>query len=208
MDVQALVGKAFEIGMVQIETEILALASAVAWLKPARVLEIGSDLGGTFYLWSQIATGTKISVDIPGGRFGRAEAREARGRMASFSQGCRLIDGDSHEPSTFETVAAGLDGARLDFLFIDGDHSEAGVRRDWEMYSPLVRPGGMAAFHDVNDTPRHRAQGCLVGRFWTALAGEKITISSGADWGGIGVVRMGGCRAGPGNSKSEARNSK
>jgi hypothetical protein len=114
MDVQALVGKAFEIGMVQIETEIFALASAVAWHRPAHVLEIGSDLGGTFYLWSQIATGTKISVDIPGGRFGRAEAREARGRMASFSQGCRLIDGDSHEPSTFEKVVAALDGARLD----------------------------------------------------------------------------------------------
>jgi hypothetical protein len=24
-----------------------------------------------------------------------------------------------------------------------------GVKKDWEMYSPLVRPGGMIAFHDI-----------------------------------------------------------
>jgi predicted O-methyltransferase YrrM len=37
----------------------------------------------------------------------------------------------------------------LDFLLIDGDHSEAGVRRDWEEWSPFVQPGGVAVFHDA-----------------------------------------------------------
>lgn len=37
----------------------------------------------------------------------------------------------------------------LDFLLIDGDHSEAGVRRDWEDWSPLVKAGGVVVFHDA-----------------------------------------------------------
>jgi predicted O-methyltransferase YrrM len=38
---------------------------------------------------------------------------------------------------------------KLDFLFIDGDHRYEGVRLDFEMYSPLVRGGGLVAFHDI-----------------------------------------------------------
>lgn len=33
-------------------------------------------------------------------------------------------------------------------LFVDGDHSYLGVKRDIELYSPRVIPGGFIAFHD------------------------------------------------------------
>jgi predicted O-methyltransferase YrrM len=36
----------------------------------------------------------------------------------------------------------------IDFLFIDGDHSEQGVTRDWNEWSQFVIPGGIVAFHD------------------------------------------------------------
>jgi cephalosporin hydroxylase len=36
----------------------------------------------------------------------------------------------------------------IDFLFIDGDHSYQGVLTDWLLYAPLVRSGGIIAFHD------------------------------------------------------------
>jgi len=36
-----------------------------------------------------------------------------------------------------------------DFLFIDGDHSYGGVKKDFEMYSPLVKKGGLIVFHDI-----------------------------------------------------------
>jgi predicted O-methyltransferase YrrM len=38
---------------------------------------------------------------------------------------------------------------KVDFLFIDADHSYEGVKKDFEMYSPLVRKGGIIAFHDI-----------------------------------------------------------
>jgi hypothetical protein len=37
----------------------------------------------------------------------------------------------------------------IDLLFIDGDHTEEAVRRDWDLFSPHVRPGGHVAFHDA-----------------------------------------------------------
>lgn len=39
-------------------------------------------------------------------------------------------------------------GFGVGLLFIDADHSYEGVRRDFESWSPLVRPGGIVAFHD------------------------------------------------------------
>jgi len=36
----------------------------------------------------------------------------------------------------------------IDLLFIDADHSEAAVREDFELYAPLVRPGGLILMHD------------------------------------------------------------
>lgn len=37
----------------------------------------------------------------------------------------------------------------LDFLMIDGDHSHAAVRRDWEDWSRFLKEGGVAVFHDA-----------------------------------------------------------
>ena len=46
-------------------------------------------------------------------------------------------------------AAQKLGGAELDFLFIDGDHSYAGVKQDFEKYSGYVKRGGLIAFHDI-----------------------------------------------------------
>ena len=39
--------------------------------------------------------------------------------------------------------------SEIDFLLIDGDHSEAAVRRDWDDWSRFVVPGGIVLFHDA-----------------------------------------------------------
>lgn len=42
---------------------------------------------------------------------------------------------------------------RIDFLFIDGDHSFEGVTRDWDDWTPHVRVGGRVALHDARVFP-------------------------------------------------------
>ena len=41
----------------------------------------------------------------------------------------------------------------IDFLFIDGDHREEAVERDWLDWSRFVREGGVVAFHDARLFP-------------------------------------------------------
>lgn len=38
---------------------------------------------------------------------------------------------------------------QIDLLFIDGDHSYDGVKRDWDLFSPFVAPFGFVVFHDT-----------------------------------------------------------
>mgnify|MGYP003344852126 CR=1 FL=1 len=63
------------------------------------------------------------------------------------------------------------------------------VKQDYEMYSPLVKKGGYIAFHDINDTQRHRDRNVYVGKLWNELIGEKVEFNVHADWAGIGVIK-------------------
>lgn len=36
----------------------------------------------------------------------------------------------------------------LDVLYIDGDHTYEGVKADYELHAPMVKPGGVIFFHD------------------------------------------------------------
>jgi predicted O-methyltransferase YrrM len=52
--------------------------------------------------------------------------------------------------------AAACGHAPVDFVFIDGDHSEAGLLGDWRAWSPLVEREGIVALHDSRSTPERR----------------------------------------------------
>jgi|AntRauTorcE11897_2_1112592.scaffolds.fasta_scaffold01629_5 predicted O-methyltransferase YrrM len=60
------------------------------------------------------------------------------------------IIGDSHSSQTFKIVEEETNG-EVDILFIDGDHSEKGVIKDFELYSPLIKKGGFIVFDDYED---------------------------------------------------------
>jgi predicted O-methyltransferase YrrM len=57
-------------------------------------------------------------------------------------------------PNVHWHIAFSADVARawegqVDLVFIDGDHSEEGCATDWELWHPLVEPGGCVLFHDA-----------------------------------------------------------
>jgi predicted O-methyltransferase YrrM len=81
---------------------------------------------------------------------------------------------------------------KVDFLFIDGDHTYEGVKADFEMYSGLVRPGGLIVFHDIC---KHSEQiNCHVDRFWQEVKFERRALEFVHDWNqgilGIGVIEV------------------
>jgi predicted O-methyltransferase YrrM len=48
---------------------------------------------------------------------------------------------------------AAVGHGKVEFIFIDGDHTEAGLLADWHAWSGLVEPGGIVALHDSHSTP-------------------------------------------------------
>ena len=59
------------------------------------------------------------------------------------------IQGSSLNGETLGRVQAGLEGRPIDVLHIDGSHKAADVLQDYDLYSPLVRPGGLILMHDI-----------------------------------------------------------
>jgi cephalosporin hydroxylase len=185
-----------EIGIIQKREEIRWLFELVRAERPRVVFEIGLDDGGTFFLWSRAAAPDAhlLAVDSkPAGSFGMwSPFSLVRRGFAVGSQRVSLMMGsDSHSESTLRRVMALLGGRTIDFLFIDGDHSRDGVWQDVNMYSPLVAPGGLIAFHDISQNPADWTKG--VARFWQEFSAEHETqerVVSGDPGFGIGVYRV------------------
>ncbi len=130
-------------------------------------------------------------------------------RFPRPSLGIRLRDnertfyrvvGNSQIPSTRKLVEAlmQLHGrSQIDFLFIDGDHSDEGVRKDFALFAPLVREGGIVAFHDIADADWMREHDCYVYQLWSQVkadsswSAEELTKEPPEESGqvmGIGVL--------------------
>ena len=180
----------FRVRTVQMPEEITALARAVAALEPRVVLEIGTARAGTLLIWTSLASEEVITCDL------RDMSVQAPLLQALPPPGshCKvtLLSGDSHTPAFRERVLAALAGRPVDFLFIDGDHSEAGVEADYDDYHDLVRPGGIIAFHDiVEKQPYDSTQ---VHAFWERLKQrheyEEFVADPGQCGYGIGIIRV------------------
>jgi len=177
----------------QVRDEILELLKILNDdIKPKVMLEIGTANGGTLFLFSHVASrdATLISVDLSAGMFGGGYPVWKIPLYKSFAlsdQKIHLIRADSHSQSTLESAKSILNGKEIDFLFIDGDHMYEGIKKDFEMYSPLVKNGGIIAFHDIVPGPTENVGG--VPEFWQEIKSEYkyLEIVKGGNHGGYGI---------------------
>lgn len=172
-------------GASQDKFELFQMLRILNQIMPEKILEIGVHRGGMLGTMRE-AFPDAVLVGI--------EQDPQHLEFTDFN----LIKADSHDPGTpklFSTMG------QFDFLFIDGDHNYAGVRQDYEMYSKLVRPGGIIAFHDIM-RPAGLIDGVEVRQFFDELkkegrAGQFMEIWAGpvrtdgphpSDAPGIGVI--------------------
>jgi predicted O-methyltransferase YrrM len=157
----------------QVKSELSELLNWMHQRKPPEtVLEIGTARGGTLFCWCAMADtkATVISLDLPQGIHGGGYPYWKTFIYRRFKKGRQkmsLLRGDSHMPEMLNEVKRILADRQLDFLFIDGDHTLAGVRSDYEMYSPLVKSGGFIVFHDICKHPA--AMNCHVDEYWSEI---------------------------------------
>ncbi len=153
--------------MKQEYSEILSLCEKVDQLKPKIVLEIGTAQGGSLFLFTKLAdkNATIISIDLPKGDFGGGYEEYKSDFYRSFvhpNQTIHLLRDDSHVEETRKKVETIVGNRKIDFLFIDGDHTYQGVKTDFLLYSQLMSKNGLIGFHDIVAS----VQGCEVRKFW------------------------------------------
>jgi predicted O-methyltransferase YrrM len=183
------------ISAVQDKSEILELLKLLKTRSPRLLIEIGTLNGGTLFLFSHVASDNAriISIDLPGGIHGGGypfwkiplyKYLFCRGRTVT------LVRADSHHENTIQKVRNLLQGEKVDFLFIDGDHTYEGVSMDFHNYKQMVKPGGIIAFHDI---VRHRkATQAEVDQLWSELKKvyryDEFVANPKQEKYGIGVI--------------------
>lgn len=153
----------------QIEAEIAAFTAILVREGVRSYLEVGSKWGGS--LWrvaNALPAGSRIvSVDLPWGK------RETEPHLISCWKELKARRYDAHlflGDSTDEKI---IDAVRalspFDAIFIDANHTEPYVRKDWANYGPM---GRLVAFHDINWQPRAQPSGKLpidVPKVWNEI---------------------------------------
>lgn len=145
---------------------VLRLLSAQAVAVPEAVhVEIGTLFGGSAVVTlaalerARERTHRLVCIDLFDGFYGKP-ADPGTGlvptpdlvRRNVMSQGystarLEIIKGSSHDEHTLKQ----LGDRPIASLFIDGDHSYEGVKRDWELYAPRVVAGGYVHLDNYAD---------------------------------------------------------
>jgi predicted O-methyltransferase YrrM len=141
----AVAQEVFAPGPAQNAAEIAGFLEYATGRGPRVACEIGTQDGGNFFLLGVHLTTVDrlVGVDLHVRRKALLRGVLDPARHPVF------IEGSSYAGRTAARVRRTLGGRPIDLLFIDGDHSEAGVSEDWELWSPLVARGGTVVFHDA-----------------------------------------------------------
>ncbi|HJX29617.1 MAG TPA: class I SAM-dependent methyltransferase [Thermoanaerobaculia bacterium] len=183
IDLDALVAKAQDIyPAVQNPRELHDFLTVALDRRPKAVVEIGTAAGGTLYCMSQVAEPSAliVSIDFFGGAYGGGQTNLECKFFSTFgplTQRFEFIRERSFLQTTVRDLKKILNGQEVELLFIDGDHSYAAVRSDYEMYHPFVAEDGLIVFHDILEIPAQASdwqRGNEVSIFWRELS-PKVT---------------------------------
>src|SRR5215471_422529 len=143
-------------------TEWLVLLSSI---NPRRGIEIGTGRGGSACMTLEVLPDLRriVSVDV------LDRSPEIPVNARTLLDRLILVQGESQRFATRELVTRMLESKPADFLFIDGNHSYENVAADYYFYAPLVRSGGLVAFHDIASVKLGYEHTAGVERFWNEL---------------------------------------
>jgi len=157
----------------------------IALERPARLVELGTDRGESYFAFCQAAAENQVNTrcfavdtwkgDAQTGSYDDVTFQNVREHNRAHYQGFSTL-----LRRTFDEAVAEFTG--IDLLHLDGLHSEEAVRHDLDNWLPKISPGGILLLHDVNV----RQPGFGVWRVWDELKsrGRSFTFADGP---GLGV---------------------
>ena len=178
----------------QRKSEITRFCKIIAKIRPKTVLEIGTANGGTLFLLAKFSAPKALilSIDLRGEKKSNREILYQS--FAMNKQKIIYLERNSHKISTLLELKKRLKNKKVNLLFIDGDHSYEGVKKDFEMYAPLVKKNGIIAFHDIVKVSPDYAPDVEVNKFWNEIKEnyeyKEFVENWNQEWGGIGVIKI------------------
>ena len=136
------------------------------------IVEIGVHFGWSFFTFAQDFPNANVfGVD----NFSLGDSERARKHLEHHIKkfkNAKIIEGTSEQ--ALKLWRQPLNYLDIDLLHIDGDHMYESVKRDFELWSPCVSPGGAILFHDILSFPED------VGKFFfkdlSELEGGKMHV--------------------------------
>jgi predicted O-methyltransferase YrrM len=135
--------------------ELDILVALLTSVNPRTVIEFGCNEGRAAAAILRNLPGilSYVGVDVLPGyvtikECQRAEVPESPGKYARADPRFRMI---LSARGSFDLAPPDLPNA--DAVFIDADHSRAGVLNDYALAKAVTRPGGIIIFHDDNGLP-------------------------------------------------------
>lgn len=129
--------------------EFAELVAILMERQPKTYLQVGSAAGGSERFICENA-GVKTLHIIDLGEHPEFPTWRNVNRPALEAQGVSITEhlGDSHDEAAEDFLAHF--GLKYDLIGIDGDHTPAGVRMDWKLITPCLKPGALVWFHDTH----------------------------------------------------------
>jgi predicted O-methyltransferase YrrM len=146
-------------GMMDIE-DVYALTASLLHTRPAKIFEIGTYLGSSSNFFLNLLPKSKVIsiafVREPGQAYNNDDLTlEQVGSAVTTENRARFTQliGDSHQIVAADFTAK---HGKMDFVFVDGDHSRAGVAQDTELAKKLISASGAIGWHDANPKRRYK----------------------------------------------------
>jgi cephalosporin hydroxylase len=135
--------------IIQFPQDILAMQEIIWRTKPDLIVETGIAHGGSIVFYASMlellgGTGKVIGIDIEIRPHNRA-AIEAHPMARRIS----MVEGSSTDERTVRRVRELAKGYERVMVVLDSNHTHDHVRRELELYSPLVRCGGYLVVFDT-----------------------------------------------------------
>ena len=115
-------GQLSEAGVHMAYSECAVFQSLLSTLRPRCAIEVGTETGATLAMISRNST-RAISIDLDPG---------VKARLADKFANVEFITGSSHDVLPVLLARLAAEGTTPDFIFVDGDHTAAGVTKDLE----------------------------------------------------------------------------
>jgi len=132
-----------------------ALRRLLPITNPLRFVEIGSFAGSSLFLNDKALS--RVSPQVQGWAIEPGINSQLRSVLDNVSSDITHLQ--LYSQDALPILQQALAGEYLSYIFVDGDHSYEGVKRDIINYFPLLMSGGLMIFHDylppLNDRNRN-----------------------------------------------------